>query len=158
MASTMTASAAETFGNTMPAVIAGLVSAPVAARLLLLLPDERELLFVMACLVALMVVYANGIMQVVFKLDDGKIDRFERATLRPFAFLTALMYFLVLQFGLALMTDALVGFRAPGVADFAQVAVMTLGVVFFFIPFIVDVTQRAAASATDTNARNKPFF
>jgi preprotein translocase subunit SecG len=141
------AAPSETFGNTMPAVIAGLVSAPVAARLLLWLTDERELLFFMTCLVALLMIFFNGIMLEVFKLDDGVIDRFERATLRPFAFLIALLSFLVLQFGLALMNDTLLLFRTPGVADFLQTVVMILGIIFFFVPIVVAVTQRAQPPA-----------
>jgi len=134
----------EAFADHAPAVFAGLVSATAATTLLNALTDERELLVILSWMLLPLILVIREIMERLYRWDDGKIDRFEAANLRPLVFITSLLSFLALQFSTLLLLDMVTQFKPPLFYDALILLITVLGVALFFVPLVFKlVAQRS---------------
>lgn len=130
------------FGDHAAAVFAGLVSATAATTLLNALTDERELLVVLSWLLLPLVLVVREVMERLYRWDDGRLDRFEAANLRPIVFVSSLLSFMALQFSTLLLLDTVSQFRPPSMADALVLLISVLGVALFLVPLVFKLVAR----------------
>lgn len=148
------ASADDAFADHAPAVFAGLVSATAGTALLNALTDERELLVLLSWMLLPLVLVVQEVMERVYRWDDGKIDRFEAANLRPLVFISSLLSFLALQFSTLLLLDTVTQFRAPPAYDALALLISILGVALFFVPLIFKLLARRHSSSSSSRKQS----
>lgn len=133
------------YADALPTIIASLISATLAGYILRALSNERELLFALFALLTLNMAALRAVAEFLFKWDDGVVDAFEHANLRPLLFISSVMYFLTVQFGVSILTDAVSIFDAPALIDILLAAVIILAAVFFLYPFAIQTSGRPVA-------------
>lgn len=138
----------DSYGDALPTIIASLVSATLASMILRELTNERELLLALFALLTLAASGAQIVVTFLFRWDDGVIDSFEHANLRPLLFVSSVLYFLTVQFGVTVLTDAISLFQRPSTPDLILAAIVILAAAFFLYPYFIKIGHRPAPQRT----------
>ena len=136
----------DAYADNIPTLIASLISATLAGQILRALFSERELLFALFALLTVSMTGVTYLAKILFKLDDGIIDRFEHANLRPLTFISSVLYFLTMQFGVGILADALGMYQMPLLPDLLLATVVVLATAFFLFPYFISISERRPPS------------
>jgi hypothetical protein len=134
----------EAYADALPTIVASLISATLATYILRALSNERELLFALFALLTLNATALRYVAQFLFRWDDGVVDSFEHANLRPLLFVSSMLYFITVNFGVTILTDSVTLFQMPSLFDLLLSGLIILATVFFLLPFFLNNCARPA--------------